>query len=132
MNATSLGMQAGDPLPVDPDGIESGTYVADVVNKKDMTPLVAAARDRGCIVQDGSDMLIEMVPAYLGFFGFEGAEAEDLRQLLRVPVMTAAPPPIASGGDLMHQRDEWRRAGTPQRLARSDRNRKDAHASGEQ
>ena len=72
-------MQAGDPLPVDPDGIDTGIYVADVVNKKDLTPFLAAARGRGCTVQDGSDMLLEMVPAYLAFFGFEGAVAEDLR-----------------------------------------------------
>lgn len=79
VNATPLGMQAGDPLPVDPEGVDSGTYVADVVNKKELTPFLKAARDRGCTIQDGSDMLLEMVPAYLAFFGFEGAVAEDLR-----------------------------------------------------
>lgn len=76
VNATSLGMRAGDPLPVDSDRIDSATYVADVV--KEITPFLAAARDKGCAIQDGNDMLFEMVPAYLAFFGFEGAVAEDL------------------------------------------------------
>ncbi|WP_308467192.1 shikimate dehydrogenase family protein [Rathayibacter soli] len=79
VNATSLGTHEGDPLPVDLDSVDSGAHVADVVNKTEITPFLAAARDRGCMIQNGSDMLFEMVPAYLAFFGFEGATSEDLR-----------------------------------------------------
>lgn len=79
VNATSLGMRAGDPLPVDLDDVDSGTHVADAVNTIAPTPFLAAARDRGCPVHTGSDMLYEMVPAYLAFFGFDGASVEDLR-----------------------------------------------------
>jgi shikimate dehydrogenase len=79
VNATSLGTRAGDPLPVALDGVDGATWVADAVNTAQLTPFLAAARDRGCPIQVGSDMLYEMVPAYLAFFGFEGATAEDLR-----------------------------------------------------
>ncbi|MDF2443476.1 MAG: shikimate dehydrogenase [Subtercola sp.] len=79
VNATSLGTHDGDPLPVDLDGVDAGTYVADAVNKTETTPFLAAARDRGCVIQNGSAMLFEMVPAYLAFFGFDGATVENLR-----------------------------------------------------
>ena len=48
---------------------------------RDETPLVAAARARGCAVQLGVDMLYEQIPAYLDFFGFPGATADELRRL---------------------------------------------------
>lgn len=79
VNATSLGVKAGDPLPLDLHGVHSTTFVADVVNKPGLTPFLTAARESGCTIQVGSDMLFEMVPAYLAFFGYEGATAEDLR-----------------------------------------------------
>jgi hypothetical protein len=37
------------------------------------------ARDKGCAVQVGTDMLFEMIPAYLEFFGFGTATADALR-----------------------------------------------------
>lgn len=77
VNATSLGAHAGDPLPLDLDGVESTTFVADAVNKPELTPFLVAAQQRGCAIQAGRDMLLEMVPAYLAFFGFDGAAVED-------------------------------------------------------
>jgi shikimate dehydrogenase len=77
VNATSLGVQASDPLPLELQGVESDTFVADVVNKPGLTPFLVAARERGCTIQVGRDMLLEMVPAYLAFFGYDGATAED-------------------------------------------------------
>ncbi|MDQ4213703.1 hypothetical protein [Microbacterium capsulatum] len=77
VNATSLGVRASDPLPLDLRGVEGTTFVADVVNKPGLTPFLASARERGCPVQVGRDMLLEMVPAYLAFFGYEGATAQD-------------------------------------------------------
>lgn len=77
VNATSLGVHAGDPLPLDLDGVESTTLVADAVNKPGLTPLLVAAQQKGCAIQAGRDMLLEMVPAYLAFFGFAGASVED-------------------------------------------------------
>jgi shikimate dehydrogenase len=79
VNATPLGMRDGDPMPVDIDRITPGSYVGDVVLKAGMTPFLQAAKEKGCTVQVGSDMLFEMIPAYLEFFGFGTATAEELR-----------------------------------------------------
>ena len=43
-----------------------------------------AARDKGCPVQVGTDMLFEMIPAYLEFFGFGTATPEELRATARL------------------------------------------------
>lgn len=85
VNATPLGMKDGDPLPVDVDRVTPGSYVGDVVLRTDMTRFLQAAEDKGCTVQVGSDMLFELVPAYLEFFGFEGATPEDLRAAAQRP-----------------------------------------------
>jgi shikimate dehydrogenase len=49
-----------------------------------MTPLLAAAQAKGCSLQVGTDMLFEMIPAYLEFFGFGTATAEELRAVARI------------------------------------------------
>jgi shikimate dehydrogenase len=79
VNATPLGMKDGDPLPVDIDRVAPGSYVGDVVLKGEISPFLRAAKDKGCTIQVGSDMLFEMIPAYLEFFGFRGATPADLR-----------------------------------------------------
>ncbi|CAB5721986.1 Quinate/shikimate dehydrogenase [Delftia tsuruhatensis] len=79
VNATPLGMQEGDPLPFDVRRIAPTTFVGEVVMKSEFTPLLRAARDKGCDVQVGTDMLFEMIPAYLEFFGFGLATPEELR-----------------------------------------------------
>jgi shikimate dehydrogenase len=85
VNATPLGMNDGDPLPVDVDRIAPGTFVGEVVMKQTITPFLAAARERGCPIQVGSDMLFEMIPAYLEFFGFGTATPEELRAVAQIP-----------------------------------------------
>jgi len=77
VNATPSGMHPDDPLPLDVSRITPETLVADVVLKD--TALLRAARDKGCQVQVGTEMLFEMIPAYLEFFGFGSASAEELR-----------------------------------------------------
>ncbi len=79
VNATPLGMKADDPLPFDIERIDAGTFVGEVVMKTEYTPLLEAARAKGCAVQVGTDMLFEMIPAYLEFFGFGSATADELR-----------------------------------------------------
>lgn len=86
VNATPLGMHDGDPLPFDADRLAPETLVGEVVLKAEVTPLVAAARARGCTTQVGLDMLFEMIPAYLEFFGFPPATAEELRAVARLGV----------------------------------------------
>ena len=85
VNATPIGMNDGDPLPIDVERVAPGSYVGDVVLRTDITPFLQAARDRGCTIQVGSDMLFELIPAYLDFFGFEGVAPDDLRAAARRP-----------------------------------------------
>ncbi|MDB5872559.1 MAG: shikimate dehydrogenase substrate binding domain protein [Ramlibacter sp.] len=84
VNATPLGMNAGDPLPVDVSRLQPGTFVGEVVMKSETTAFLAAALARGCRVQVGTDMLFEMIPPYLEFFGFPTTTPEALRSIARV------------------------------------------------
>ncbi len=84
VNATPLGMNEGDPLPVEVERITPGAFVGEVVLKQEMTPLLRAAAARGCPVQVGTDMLFEQIPAYLEFFGFRTATPEELRAVARI------------------------------------------------
>lgn len=84
VNATPLGMNAGDPLPVDMDRLDSRTFVGEVVMKSEKTAFLRAAEARGCRLQVGTDMLFEMIPAYLEFFGWPTASADTLRSVARL------------------------------------------------
>lgn len=77
-------MQPGDPLPFDVSRIAPSTFVGDVVMKQEITPLLAAAQSKGCRIQVGTDMLFEMIPAYLEFFGFGTATPEELRAVAAI------------------------------------------------
>ncbi len=81
INATPLGMNAGDPMPVDVSRIDPAAFVGEVVMKQAETPFLTAARQRGCMTQIGTDMLFEQIPAYLEFFGFPAATPDELRQV---------------------------------------------------
>lgn len=84
VNATPLGMKPNDPLPMDVTRIAPSTFVGEVVMKAEITPFLAAARERGCDYQIGTDMLFEQIPAYLEFFGFGTTTAEELRSLAQI------------------------------------------------
>lgn len=84
VNATPLGMNPGDSLPVDPARLMPHSFVGEVVMREAMTPFLRAAAARGCRVQIGLDMLYEQIPAYLEFFGFPTTTAANLRALARI------------------------------------------------
>ena len=84
VNCTPLGMKEGDALPVDVARIAPGTFVGEVVMKEEFTPFLRAAKERGCPVQVGTDMLFEMIPAYLEFFGFPTTTPEVLREVQQI------------------------------------------------
>lgn len=84
VNCTPLGMKAGDPLPIDMERLSPSTFVGEVVMTTEMTAFLTAAQARGCKIQIGTDMLFEMIPAYLEFFGFPTATADALRAVARV------------------------------------------------
>ena len=84
VNATPLGMKPDDPLPLDVTRIAPSTFVGEVVMKAEITPFLAAARERGCEYQVGTDMLFEQIPAYLEFFGFGTTTPEELRSVAQI------------------------------------------------
>ncbi|MBU3029542.1 shikimate dehydrogenase family protein [Paracoccus marinaquae] len=84
VNATPMGMQEGDPMPVEIARIDPASFVGEVVMKREETAFLAAAKARGCLTQIGTDMLFEQIPAYLEFFGYPSTTAEDLRALATI------------------------------------------------
>ncbi len=84
VNATPLGMNEGDPMPVDVSRIAPSAFVGEVVMKRETTAFLAASLARGLAVQVGLDMLYEQIPAYLEFFGFPTTTPEALRSVARI------------------------------------------------
>jgi shikimate dehydrogenase len=84
VNASSLGMTAADSLPVNIARLPATAFVAEVVMTPEVTPLLAAARARGCRTQPGVDMLFEQIPLYLEFFGLGQATSDELRGVARL------------------------------------------------
>jgi shikimate dehydrogenase len=81
VNASPLGMNDGDPLPVDVANLSPGAFVGEVVMKRAMTPLLKIAASRGCPYQPGLDMLYEQIPLYLEFFGHGRPSPDELRAI---------------------------------------------------
>jgi shikimate dehydrogenase len=84
VNATPMGMNEGDALPIDVSRIAPATFVGEVVMRTEMTAFLNAARARGCPVQIGSDMLFEQIPAYLEFFNLPTTTPDVLRSVARL------------------------------------------------
>ena len=73
VNATPLGLKAGDPVPCDVARMDAQAAVSDILMKNQPTPLLRAARARGLATQPGFEMLIQQTPLYLEFFGLPDA-----------------------------------------------------------
>jgi shikimate dehydrogenase len=71
VNATPSGMQPTDPLPVDAARLEPSAYVADLITRPVVTPMLEAAGRRGCTVVTGEDMF--------------AAQAGDMADILLTP-----------------------------------------------
>ena len=84
VNATPMGMNDDDPLPMDVSRIDPGAFVGEVVMKDEMTRFLKAAAARGCRLQVGLDMLFEQIPAYLEYFGLGSASPATLRATARL------------------------------------------------
>jgi shikimate dehydrogenase len=84
VNATPLGMNEGDPLPLDVTRLSPDTFVGEVVMKTETTAFLAAAQARGCRTQVGTDMLYEQIPAYLEYFGLPTTTADVLRRVAKL------------------------------------------------
>lgn len=57
LNATPLGLQEGDPVPVDTSLLTSSMFVGDVIAGHGVTPLIAAAQALGCQTANGEHMV---------------------------------------------------------------------------
>jgi shikimate dehydrogenase len=84
VNATPMGMNEGDPLPMDVSRLAPSTFVGEVVMKAETTAFLAAAQARGCQTQVGTDMLYEQIPAYLEYFGLPTTSADVLRRVAKL------------------------------------------------
>lgn len=84
VNATPMGIEAGDPMPMDVSRIDPKTFVGEVVMKSEMTAFLEAVKARGCRYQVGSDMLFEQIPAYLEYFGLPSTTPEVLRSIAKL------------------------------------------------
>lgn len=56
INATPMGMREEDPLPIEVERLAPSTFVGCVITVPAISPLVAAARARGCGTVTGADM----------------------------------------------------------------------------
>jgi shikimate dehydrogenase len=69
INATSLGMRPGDPLPVAVSRLAPGTLVCDIVTRPEQTRLLDEAAARRCVPHPGLPMLAGQVDLILDFLG---------------------------------------------------------------
>jgi len=67
VNGTSLGMQAGDALPVDVETLAPGAIAVEVVVGVETTPFLAEAERRGSVAQRGRAMLVGQLDAIVSF-----------------------------------------------------------------
>ena len=68
VNATPAGMKPGDPLPVDISRLEARQFVADIITMPVITPLLQAALQKGCHIQNGVQMFeaqVDFITEYL-------------------------------------------------------------------
>jgi shikimate dehydrogenase len=93
INATALGLNDDDPLPVEVERMAPHAALFDILLRNQPTALVRAARARGLVAQAGFEMLIQQMPHYLRYFGHDeaaealGDDADFLRELIYPPSM---------------------------------------------
>ena len=74
-------------MPFDVARLDPGAAVVDILMKNQPTPLLRACRARGITAHPGFEMMVQQVPEYLSFFGFDAiakavqADPSDVRAL---------------------------------------------------
>ena len=56
LNATPMGMKEGEPYPADVTKLSADMFVGCVITAPSISPLIAAATERGCATMTGADM----------------------------------------------------------------------------
>lgn len=70
INATTLGLEGGEPLDLNLSALPPSAVVMDMVYRPLHTPLLVQARERGHVIVDGLEMLIRQAePSFEAFFG---------------------------------------------------------------
>ncbi len=83
VNTTSMGMEGQPELRLSLDQVTPGTLVTDVVYSPLDTPLLQAARERGCQTVDGLGMLLhQAVPGFERWFGRRPEVTDELRDVV--------------------------------------------------
>jgi shikimate dehydrogenase len=86
VNSTPIGMTGHPGVPVDPDLIHSGLWVADVIYRPLDTELIKAARSKGCAVLDGGRMLVGQAATAFELFTGIPADADSMLATFRQAV----------------------------------------------
>ena len=83
INATSLGLRAGDPAPFAVDQLPTGWVVYDMIYNPGETPLLKAARERGLPAANGLSMLVHQGVRSLEIWSHEAVEARAMMKAAR-------------------------------------------------
>ena len=67
VNASPIGMLSSDPHPIDVMRLKSTMFVGDVITVPEVTPLVEAARQAGCLTSTGVDMYRQVQELMVSF-----------------------------------------------------------------
>lgn len=87
VNATSLGMYSGDPMPVDPTALHKGLFVFDVVYNRE-TELLKCARKIGAKAMGGLEMLVYQGAKALELWTNPAVTVEDIAKIMRKAALT--------------------------------------------
>jgi shikimate dehydrogenase len=84
LNATSLGLKAEDPLPIEPARLEAchPRFVYDMIYRPMETRLLRTAKDAGCRVSNGAGMLLYQGARALELWTGQSAPIETMRAAL--------------------------------------------------
>lgn len=67
INGTSLGLRPGDALPLQADKLQASQVVAEIIMQPAETPLLSAAKARGCRIHFGAPMLSSQLALMAAF-----------------------------------------------------------------
>ncbi|MFH1563559.1 MAG: shikimate dehydrogenase [Nitrospirota bacterium] len=84
INATPCGMHKDDPLLIHPDWLSSDKVVYDIIYNPTQTPLLKAAKEKGCLTQNGLSMLVHQGALSFELWTGQKAPIEVMRQAIRI------------------------------------------------